>query len=1027
MPNNGTPPVNHPTSHDDFFTFSPDSVIKRTQSAWSITRDNPLQPEFSQSEFLGHDVTSHPLTQSFNSSNQASQQQILREPSSLYFDDRRYRFLRTFTPAPYRSPLHTSTTSLPDIKEVTTEENDSSCSSSMEQDKNAVMGRNTRKSSEQNLELESSSNLVTNRKSEKGNVDTARRYQYQEPEASWSSDTHKKSFTAQPLHSSGRTDLIYSDRTSHYNKKNQELPLSIITVQIKDRKSHIRDNYMNQNEAHHSGKSKMVQEACKNSDYPSETVSLRNLSDMPESTCSYLSDSSKQPKSILKQRLVSSSHNVGDNTLGRYIERIQINNNNPKKQEQQHHQQRCDDSVRINQPNPDSIEKNNKLYQVMKENLQQQKQRPQTPHNLPHASFNGPFFTLEEIHTDHQRMPSFSPLMKEHRTGIGECREEINHQMIRNQKRQNLANDLEKRFAHWLPSSSKQERERARSVPPSLKAKNITDPDRISEYRRQKELELEAIKLKEKKNKLWREKQARALELQERLYYEQAKLDRSSPVFGEPITESHEELRQIDVTAQKRQQERYFEKSPEPQLMRVYETRPITATFEVSEQQDHIFSPSTATWKRLYIVDQPKPVAKNEIITSEQLLEKERFNIDLLKRREAFIEKPKPEPMIFRTGKRWKPPPEQSYVWPHVRKAKNTEPGFESSSNYSTDSAAGRTVESTEFRWQPVVHDPVFKQEHKNFTPENSLPGTPRGFGAGPLDESAKRQIKNLVQPLPDGSHRPKPAFGGPRATPSGGIADWEKIYDLPPHSSTITTRETLRNVNVRGKLAAFENSSRQTTPSVLLHFNSSAIQRPSSSAYATNVSDSRQSPNVAQINRSEQSIQQQHFRQQQLHSPTSVSNDPANNSSRLHQQQRNEQQPTPTTNGSLFRQIDRRNRNQSNRTFSAVHPDSYYQSNRGSTTRLFRSTCDLPGCNHHQQRIPVFRSNHTRNDSQHQQQVQPAVSVATSRRLTRIPVGCTTDRNNPKIIEVQRLSSRTPTITQWQSPSNLDYLSSRS
>lgn len=40
--------------------------------------------------------------------------------------------------------------------------------------------------------------------------------------------------------------------------------------------------------------------------------------------------------------------------------------------------------------------------------------------------------------------------------------------------------------------------------------------------------------------------------------------------------------------------------------------------------------------------------------------------------------------MIFRTGKRWKPPPEPSYIWPHMRKAFNAEPSLESSSSYST-------------------------------------------------------------------------------------------------------------------------------------------------------------------------------------------------------------------------------------------------------------------------------------------------------------------------------------------------------
>ncbi|VDN30063.1 unnamed protein product [Gongylonema pulchrum] len=135
------------------------------------------------------------------------------------------------------------------------------------------------------------------------------------------------------------------------------------------------------------------------------------------------------------------------------------------------------------------------------------------------------------------------------------------------------------RVVYWPPLPKKQERERARSVPPSVKARSITDPERLDEYRRQKELELEAMRRHEEEAMLYRKKQ----------------------------------------------------ESPQPQFMRVYETRPITAMSESSDPREVVFSPNSATWKRVYIVDRPKPVAKNEIITSEQLLEKERFNIDLLK------------------------------------------------------------------------------------------------------------------------------------------------------------------------------------------------------------------------------------------------------------------------------------------------------------------------------------------------------------------------------------------------------------
>lgn len=53
----------------------------------------------------------------------------------------------------------------------------------------------------------------------------------------------------------------------------------------------------------------------------------------------------------------------------------------------------------------------------------------------------------------------------------------------------------------------------------------------------------------------------RALEIKERLYYRQmeARRNKNSLELDESVTQSHEELRQIDINAQKRQNELYFE------------------------------------------------------------------------------------------------------------------------------------------------------------------------------------------------------------------------------------------------------------------------------------------------------------------------------------------------------------------------------------------------------------------------------------------------------------------------------------
>ncbi|VDM50875.1 unnamed protein product [Toxocara canis] len=312
-------------------------------------------------------------------------------------------------------------------------------------------------------------------------------------------------------------------------------------------------------------------------------------------------------------------------------------------------------------------------------------------------------------------------------------------------------------------------------------AKSITDPERIDEYRRQKQMELKAMKRREEEAMRYHQKQ---------------------------------ELELLTT----------------PQQMRVFETRPISVMSESVDSRDFLFSPSVSTWKRTYIVDatQPvakneiltseellekerfdvdllknfptflfrcrislisvdatQPVAKNEILTSEELLEKERFDVDLLKRREAFIEKPQPKPEIFRTGKRWQPPPEQPYIWPTMRRPLSVQPGCEPVIDFAP--GVPKYLDEVEYRWEPYVYSPGYKLERKNFTPTNSPPLSPiRGMGTGPLDEVAKRQTRYLITPSPDGSHRPKPAFGGPRATPSGGF------YPHAPNAIKIVKKKLL-------------------------------------------------------------------------------------------------------------------------------------------------------------------------------------------------------------------------------------------
>ena len=313
-------------------------------------------------------------------------------------------------------------------------------------------------------------------------------------------------------------------------------------------------------------------------------------------------------------------------------------------------------------------------------------------------------------------------------------------------------------------------------------ARSILDPERIDEFRKQKQREMEAMRRRDEKESFLHHRQLQAMQVQQQRLYEQRQQlineqpQRHSYPQSQPQQIPIHNIPQINTLSPTEEIienpiPQYAEDPgpPPPSQMRVFETRPISAlSGEFDPDLRETMSPSTLnTWRRTYMVDKPPAVAaKNEILTSEELLGKEQFEVDLLKRREAFIEKPDEEPEIFRTGKRWQPPPEKPYIWPTLRRPVTVEPGHEPTVNF-----APGVPDEGEYRWQPIIYDPTYKKEKKNFTPTNSPPHSPRrGLGTGPLDDVAKRQTKYVIHPSPDGSHRPRPAFKPARHTPSGGF-----------------------------------------------------------------------------------------------------------------------------------------------------------------------------------------------------------------------------------------------------------------
>ncbi|VDL78676.1 unnamed protein product [Nippostrongylus brasiliensis] len=505
---------------------------------------------------------------------------------------------------------------------------------------------------------------------------------------------------------------------------------------------------------------------------------------------------------------------------------------------------------------------------IMKENLERHRQSRATIPKPPSTSFNGPFFKLEEVGDTPRSSEgmlcnggSHKEYVRE-RNGSGTSFADTR---TISASEAELTNIKDSTVVIWPPLVDKKPRSQ------SVMSRKITDPDRIDEYRRQKQMEEEAMRRHEEEKLIAMTKQLRAMQVQQQRLYEQ----RHGVISPVPFIDvDHRPFGHFDIPHSPAPDYQSPDYGPDPHRTRVYETRPISALSEVSDGRDAM--PHT-TWKRTYVVEKPKEIAKNEILNSDKLLEKDQYEVDILKRRAAFVEKPEEPPEIVRTGRRWQPPPEKPYVWPSVPRPTSVdlqEPRVDYPSG-----AAPRSADNVEYQWAPLVTDPGYRHERKNFTPTNSPPLSPRrGHGTGPLDEAARRQTKYLIQPSPDGSHRPKPAFRKERKPPSGGfyphapnavkivkhrpasaqglltpvndgreerieviqqrnyhkldrgyrdapqghdyggrrsstgrsesgVNDWEKIYELPPHSSTIVGKDVPTNIDVKRRLNRFEGS----------------------------------------------------------------------------------------------------------------------------------------------------------------------------------------------------------------------------
>ncbi|CAD5217677.1 unnamed protein product [Bursaphelenchus okinawaensis] len=467
--------------------------------------------------------------------------------------------------------------------------------------------------------------------------------------------------------------------------------------------------------------------------------------------------------------------------------------------------------------------------------------RPQT------ASFNGPFFKVEEVGPYSSLGYQQSEIDRSQRYQ-GDINQPAKFPQNEIDRSSRFVGNGQETVVVWPPqqdSESRHNRDSEFSSRPN--SRSLRDPDRSSEFHRQKQLESLAIQQKREKEQQALAKQFQASQLQQqRLQNRGFQTIGGTIVREEPAgSRSNSRANLHNVELQSASPALGSDPGPSP-MLRVYETRPISSASEDYRNQ---------TWRRTYIVEDQEIAARNEIIKSEEVLQRDQYDVDLLNRRDTFVEKPESPIQIHRTGRVWQPPPEEPYVWPTASSRNSGAYGANSGTIPRNHTRISSQHPDEEFQWVPTVSDPGYKHENKNFTPTPSPPHSPiKGHGTRPLDEVAVKQIRKLVTPQPDGSHRPQSVFKSARSTPSGGFVpqapnsiragdspqptneqrviqesrrkyrvvnggnsggeypnDWEKIYELPPHASTLTEKVPPRRVDVSKRTELFERRERRS------------------------------------------------------------------------------------------------------------------------------------------------------------------------------------------------------------------------
>uniref|UniRef100_A0A1I7XSJ2 Ground-like domain-containing protein n=1 Tax=Heterorhabditis bacteriophora TaxID=37862 RepID=A0A1I7XSJ2_HETBA len=343
-------------------------------------------------------------------------------------------------------------------------------------------------------------------------------------------------------------------------------------------------------------------------------------------------------------------------------------------------------------------------YKIMHDNLRKHRQSRNTTQKLPAVSFNGPFFKLEEI-SPKSGSQSAAP--------------------------QFALNGTTDNFGYLSDNETHHANGRDMYGRELNKMRIMTS----SEIELNEHNQMQAIQNQ-----------------QQRLYEQQHGVTSPVPIIDyiSPNITQYPQYVQTTIPPKSTQEPHYphdlADPGMQPQNIRVFETRPISAMSDITELKDSMRSPEGTSWKRTYIVEKPEEVDHLPMAA----IDRSQFSAENDKHQVLHI-------IINNFAIN-----HNINLWVVKRRA--------ASAQCLLDPSANQEFEDVE-----VIHQ-------RNY---HRLQG---GYHESPRASSESRRTSHSSQ------YDKK-------------VNDWEKIYELPPHSSTIVGKDVPRNIDVRKRLSQFQGS----------------------------------------------------------------------------------------------------------------------------------------------------------------------------------------------------------------------------